>query len=122
VYAVQAGVFAVLGVVLAVAPHAAARAWPWALTAVLARTYAAIFLAFALGAALAAHEARPAAVRPFALSSLVLVGAAALVSLVHHARFDGGISTWAWATSLAIGVAAFAVASAASLRAESRPA
>ena len=65
--------FGVLGIVLAATPGTAVRMWPWALTAVLARTYAAIFLAFALGAALAADESRPAAVRPFALSSLVLV-------------------------------------------------
>ena len=122
VYAAEAVVFGVLGVVLAATPGTAVRMWPWALTAVLARTYAAIFLAFALGAALAAHEARPAAVRPFALSSLVLVGATAVVSLVHHSRFDGGLSTWAWAVGLAAGLAGFAVASAASLRAESRPA
>jgi hypothetical protein len=122
VYVAEAVVFGVLGVVLAATPGTAVRIWPWALTAVLARTYAAIFLAFALGALLAAHEARPAAVRPFALSSLVLVGATAVVSLVHHARFDGGISTWVWAAGLAAGLAGFVVASAASLRAESRPA
>ena len=116
VYAAQAVVFAVLGVVLAASPHTAVRVWPWTLTAVLARTYAAIFLAFALGAALAAGEARPAAVRPFALSSLVLAGATAVVSLVHHARFDGGPSTWAWAVGLTAGVAGFAAASAAALR------
>jgi hypothetical protein len=90
--------------------------WPWALTAVLARTYAAIFLAFALGAALAANESRPEAVRPFALSSLVLVAAAAVASLVHHAKFDGGISTAVWAVGLGAGLAGFAAASAASLR------
>ena len=122
VYTAEAVVFGALGAVLLVAPHAAVRGWPWALTPVLARTYAAIFLAFALGAALAAHEARPAAVRPFALSSLVLVTSTAVVSLVHHARFDGGLSTWAWAAGLAAGLAGFAAASAASLRAESRPA
>jgi hypothetical protein len=122
VYAAQAAVFGVLGVVMAAAPHAAARAWPWALTPVLARTYAAIFLAFALGAALAAHEARPAAVRPFALSSLVLVAATAVVSLVHHSHFDGGPSTWVWAAGLTAGLAGLTLASAASLRAEPRAA
>ncbi|MGN6378205.1 MAG: hypothetical protein ACTHNU_04580 [Gaiellales bacterium] len=122
VYTAEAVVFGVLGAVLLLTPHTAVRMWPWALTAVLARTYAAIFLAFALGAALAAHEARPAAVRAFALSSLVLVGSTAVVSLMHHARFDGGPSTWVWVAGLAAGLAGFAVASADSLRPRPRPA
>jgi hypothetical protein len=122
VFVAQAAVFGVLGIVLAAAPSLAVRMWPWALTAVLARTYAAIFLAFALGAALAANERRPQAVRPFALSSLVLVATTAAVSLIHHAKFDGGPSTWVWAAGLAAGLAGLAAASAASLRAGSRPA
>ena len=121
VFTAQAGVFGLLGAVLAIAPATAVRMWPWALTAVLARTYAAIFIAFAIGAALAAGERRPQAVRPFALASLVLVGSTAVVSLVHHAKFDGGPSTWVWAAALAAGVAGFAAASAATLRARSRP-
>lgn len=122
VFLAQAAVFGALGAVLAAAPGFAVRVWPWALTAVLARTYAAIFLAFALGAALAAHESRPPAVRAFALSSLVLVACTAAVSLVHRAKFDGGLSSWVWVAGLATGLAGFAVASAASLRAGSRPA
>ena len=102
--------------VLATAPDTAVRIWPWALTAVLARTYAAIFLAFALGAALAAGERRPQAVRAFALSSLTLVAVTAAVSLAHHAKFDGGPSTWVWVAGLAAGLAGFAVAGIASLR------
>ena len=78
VYEAEAAVFAVLGVVLAVAPDTAVRLWPWALTPVLARTYAAIFLAFALGAALSARERRPQAVRPFA------------AELARARRVDGG--------------------------------
>ncbi len=118
VYEAQAAIFAVLGVVLAASPDTAVRMWPWALTAVLARTYAAIFLAFALGAALASRERRPEAVRPFALSSLVLVGATAVVSLVHHAKFDGGPSTDLWAVALAAGIAGLGAAVLATLRAQ----
>jgi hypothetical protein len=121
VFIAQAAAFGLLGLVLAGAPGLAVRVWPWALTAVLARTYAAIFLAFALGAALAANERRPEAVRPFALSSLVLVGAAAVASLVHHAKFDGGPSTWVWASALAAGIAGFTAAAAASLRRDVDP-
>jgi hypothetical protein len=116
VYAAEAAVFSVIGLVLVAAPHAAVRIWPWALTAVLARTYAAIFLAFALGAALAAGERRPQAVRAFAVSSLTLVAVTAAVSLAHHAKFEGGPSTWVWAGALAAGLAGFAVAGIASLR------
>jgi hypothetical protein len=121
VFIAQAVVFGLLGVILAAAPSFAVRMWPWALTGVLARTYAAIFLAFALGAMLAANESRPEAVRPFALSSLVLVAAAAVASLVHHAKFDGGPSTYVWAAGLAAGLAGFAAASAASLRRDAEP-
>jgi hypothetical protein len=121
VFTAQAVVFGLLGIVLATAPSLAVRMWPWALTAVLARTYAAIFLAFALGAALAAHERRPEAVRPFALSSLVLVAAAAAASLLHHAKFDGGPSTWVWAAALAAGIAGFTIAAAASLQRRAEP-
>jgi hypothetical protein len=115
VFVAQAIVFGLLGVALAAAPGLVVRIWPWALTDVLARTYAAIFLAFALGAALASRESRPQAVRPFAVSSFVLVAVAAAASLVHHARFDGGLSTWVWAAGLAAGLAGFAVAGAATL-------
>jgi hypothetical protein len=117
VYTAQAAVFVVLGAILAAAPGTAVRMWPWALTPVLARTYAAVFLAFALGAALAARERRAQAVLPFALSSLVLVGATAVVSLVHHAKFDGGPSTYAWSAGLAAGLAGLGVATVAALRA-----
>jgi hypothetical protein len=60
-------------------------------------------------------------VRPFALSSLVLVGAAAIASLLHHAKFDGGPSTWVWAAALAAGIVGFTAAGAASLRREVEP-
>lgn len=121
VFVAQAAVFGLLGVVLAGAPGLAVRIWPWTLTDVLARTYAAIFLAFALGAALAAREARPQAVRPFAVSSFVLVLVAAAASLVHHAKFDGGPSTWVWAAGLAAGLCGFAAASTASLGHDAEP-
>ena len=118
VYEAEAAVFAILGVVLAVAPATAVRMWPWTLPPVLARTYAAIFVAFALGAALAAREQRPRAVRPFALASLALVGSTAVVSLVHHGKFDGGPSTYVWAGALAAAVLGLGAAVVATLRPE----
>jgi hypothetical protein len=120
VFLAEAVVFGLVGAVLFISPSTGIRMWPWALTAVLARTYAAIFIAFAAGAALAAYERRPAAVRPFAISSLVLVATTAVVSLVHHAKFDGGPSTWVWAAALALGLAGLALASAASARRTTR--
>jgi hypothetical protein len=120
VYVGTAIVFGVLGAILFVSPSTAVRIWPWALTAVLARTYAAIFVAFACGAALAAGERRAAAVRPFAVSCLVLIATTAVVSLVHHAKFDGGASTLVWAAALALGLAGFALASVATARPSER--
>jgi hypothetical protein len=49
-------------------------------------------------------------VRPFALSSLVLVASTAVVSLTHHAKFDGGPSTDVWAVALAAGLAGLGAA------------
>jgi len=122
VFIAQAVAFGAIGVLLFVSPSTAVRMWPWALTAVLARTYAAIFFAFAVGAALAAFERRAAAVRPFAVACLVLIATTAIVSLVHHTKFDGGASTWVWAAALALGLAGFAAASVATLRPASGPA
>ena len=120
VFGAQAVAFGALGALLLASPSTAVRIWPWALTPVLARTYAAIFIAFAAGAVLAAGERRAAAVRPFAVSCLVLVATTAIVSLVHHAKFDGGASTWAWAAALAAGLAGFAAASAATVHGGAR--
>jgi hypothetical protein len=47
---------------------------------------------------------------------LTLVAVTAAVSLAHHAKFDGGPSTWVWVAGLAVGLAGFAVAGIASLR------
>ena len=85
-------------------PDTAVRLWPWTLTPVLARTYAGIFLAFALGAALCGARARGrrrCGRSPGARSSSS--AATAVVSLVHHAKFDGGPSTYVWAFGLAVG-------------------
>ena len=112
----EAVIFAVLGVVLAVSPSTAVRMWPWALTRGAGAHLRRHLHCLRRGALLAANERRAAAVRPFAVSSLVLVGTTAVVSIVHHAKFDGGPSTWVWAAGLAIGVIVFAAASAATLR------
>jgi hypothetical protein len=116
IFAAVLVVFGILGVVLLVAPGTAVAHWPWKLTEILARVYAAIFLAFALGAALAAFERRREAVRPFTLSALTLVGLITLASLIHRDRFVAGAAPWIWGVGLAAGIALLALASACVLR------
>lgn len=106
----EAAVFGGCGIVLLFAPRAMVDAWPWALTPLLARVYASFFLAFALGAALAAFDRRPAAIRPFLTGSLALLSTTLLVSLVHLSKFDHGPGRWLWFLAHAVGIALFALA------------
>ena len=62
-----------VGLALLIASDAVLAAWPWAIGRLLARVYAAFFLAFAVGALLAAYERRPRAVQAFLAGSLALV-------------------------------------------------
>jgi hypothetical protein len=116
VFAAIAVVFGILGAVLLLSPGTAVAHWPWKLLAILARVYAAIFIAFGLGAALAALERRREAVRPFTLSALTLVVLIAVASLIHRDRFVAGTAPWIWGIALAIGIGALAFASASVLR------
>jgi hypothetical protein len=83
------------GLSLLFAPHWATSGAPWKVTAVLGRVYSAILLAYALGFGLALFERRRAAVRPLLVSALVLVVAAAAVSLAHRDRLVDG-REWAF--------------------------
>jgi len=116
VFAAIAVVFGTLGAILLLSPDTAVAHWPWKLLAILARVYAAIFIAFGLGAALAALEQRREAVRPFTLSALTLVVLIAVASLIHRDRFVAGTAPWTWGIALAVGIAALAFASASVLR------
>jgi hypothetical protein len=116
IYAAILVVFGILGVVLLLFPDTAVAHWPWKLTAILARVYAAIFIAFALGAGLAAFERRRQAVLPFTLSSLTLVVLIALASLIHRDRFVPGAAPWTWGIGLGLGIALLALATASLLR------
>jgi hypothetical protein len=116
IFAAVLVVFGILGVVLLLVPDTAVAHWPWKLTAILARVYAAIFIAFALGAALAGLERRRAAVRPFTLSALTLVVLIALASLIHRDRFVPGAAPWIWGAALAAGITLLALASVAVLQ------
>lgn len=84
------------GIALLLAPDAVLSAWPWALSRLLARVYGAFFLAFGIGALLAAYERRPAAVRPFLVGSLALLACTLGTSLWHLERFDDGPVRWVW--------------------------
>ena len=106
----QAVVFGGAGIALMIAPDAMLTAWPWGLTRTLARVYAAFFLAFAVGAALAAGERRVAAFRPFLIGSIALLVATLSASLVHPARIDGGPTRWIWFGAHAAGIVILALA------------
>jgi len=110
VFAGQSVVLGLLGLALVWAPPAVLDAWPWMLTPLLARVYASFFLAFALGAALAAYERRAAAVSGFALGSLVLFVLSLAVSLIYLGRFDHGVGRGVWFTVLAVGIVALTAA------------
>ena len=109
-FAGEAIVFGGAGIALLVAPARMVDAWPWALTPLLARVYAAFFLAFAVGAALAAYERRVAAVRPFLIGSAVLVAGTLVASLIHLSRFEHSPGRWLWFASHALAIALFAAA------------
>jgi hypothetical protein len=117
----EAVVFGASGLALLLAPERMVDAWPWALTPLLARVYAAFFLAFAVGAALAAYERRVAAVRPFLIGSLVLVAGTLVASLVHLDAFEHGPGRWLWFASHVLAVALFAAAIASLGRGAERP-
>jgi hypothetical protein len=129
VFAVEAVVFGALGLLVLLAPGLAAAAWPWQLPALAGQLYACFFLTFALGAALAAGEARAAPRRLFALSTLALCLLVLLVSLLHLDRFKPEPVTWLWFGAFGLGAAVFGGAliglqrtAAASVEAEPRPA
>ena len=109
-FVAEAVVFGACGAALALAPAGVLDAWPWTLTQLLARVYSAFFLAFATGAALAARERRPDAVRPFLAGSLALLVFTLAASLIHLARFDQGPVRWLWFTIHVLGIAAFGYA------------
>ena len=93
---VEAVVLGVSGLALLVAPDAVAAAWPWVLPPVLGQLYACFFLTFALGAALAAGEVEPRAIRGFVISTVAFAALVLLASVLHLDRFKGGPVTDLW--------------------------
>jgi hypothetical protein len=95
------------GIALLLAPTGLLTAWPWTLTRLLARVYGAFFVAFAVGALLAAYERRPAAVWPLLTGSLALLAFMLGAPLQHLDRFQHGPVRWLWFGALVVGLAAF---------------
>jgi len=116
----QAVVLGGAGIALLLARDGVMTAWPWTLTPLLARVYAAFFLAFAVGALLAAYERRPAAVRPFLIGSLALLALSLTTSLLHLGRFHHGPARWLWFAVHVLGLALFSFGLATSARARDR--
>ena len=105
VFLAEAAVLGAAGVALMLAPEAVLTAWPWTVSHLLARVYGSFFLAFGVGALLAAFERRPAAVRPFLAGSLALLVCTLVTSLLHLDRFDLGPVRWAWFGGHVVGLA-----------------
>jgi hypothetical protein len=106
-FVTQAVVLGGVGTGLLIASDAVLAAWPWAIDPLLARVYAAFFLAFAVGALLAAHERRPWAVRAFLAGSLALLVFTLTTTLLHLDRFSSGPALILWFAVHLAGLAAF---------------
>jgi hypothetical protein len=107
---VEAAVFGALGLVLLLAPDAAAALWPWALPPVAGQLYACFVLTFAIGAILAARETERRVIRDFLIASLSLCLLVLLASTLHLDRFQPGAVSVAWFVVFAGGALAFAAA------------
>lgn len=112
----QAVVLGGVGIALLIASDAVLAAWPWAIDRLLARVYAAFFLAFAVGALLAAYERRPRAVQAFLTGSLALLIFTLTTTLLHLDRFSSGPALALWSAVHLAGLAAFGYGLATSLR------
>ena len=106
---VEAVVFGALGLALLLVPDTAASYWPWSLPPVAGQLYACFVLTFAIGAALAARETEPRAVRDFLIASLSLCLLVLVASMLHLDRFKADPVTVAWFALFAAGALAFGV-------------
>jgi hypothetical protein len=107
---IQAAVFGALGLALLLIPDVVAAGWPWVLPPLLGQLYGCFFIAFAVGAGLAARETEPRPVRVFALASLTLMLLVLIVSFVHLDRFKPEPVTWLWFAAFGLGACVFAAA------------
>ncbi len=112
----QAVVLGGAGLALLIASDAVLAAWPWVIGRLLARVYAAFFIAFAVGALLAAYERRRQAVQAFLAGSLAMVVFTLTTTLLHLDRFSSATALAVWVGVHLVGLAAFGYGLAISLR------
>jgi hypothetical protein len=106
---VQSAVFGALGLLLVLAPDVGAAYWPWTLPPVLGQVYGCFLLTFSVGAAQAARETSPRAIRDFLVASLGLTLLVLLASALHLDRFKAEPVTFVWFAAFGLGTLAFAV-------------
>jgi len=98
------------GGALLVAPDAMVKAWPWAVSPLLANIYAGPFLAYGASALMVAREARPTARRIVTASMLAFALLALVASLLHERLFHfDGPAAWAWFVAFAAASAVLAL-------------
>jgi hypothetical protein len=86
-----------LAAALALLPQLAVRAWPWAISPLLATLYAGPFFAYGVSALLLAMEARREARTIVLASMLAFALLTLLASLLHRKLFRADApGTWAW--------------------------
>lgn len=94
---VQAGVFAILGLLLLVARGAMVDVWPWKITPGLAQFYGGPFLAYAFCSWQYSRRRTWAELSAIAPAMLVFTAGTVAVSLVHRELFStSDLSTWVW--------------------------
>lgn len=98
-----------LAAALFVLPAVMVRAWPWAISPLLATLYAGPFFAYGVCALLLAAEARPEARRTVLASMLTFVALALLASLLHLKLFHFDTpGAWLWFGTLLAAIAVLA--------------
>jgi hypothetical protein len=91
-----AGLTAVAGAVMLVAPDFAVRHWPWHLTSILSQVYSVFFLVFALGGILAARDPRTEAIWIYVTANLAMVLIVLGISVAYPEPFKSGTPTVVW--------------------------
>ncbi|HKD97350.1 MAG TPA: hypothetical protein VKB69_07055 [Micromonosporaceae bacterium] len=91
-----AGLMAVAGAVMLVAPAFAVGHWPWHLTSILSQVYSVFFLVFAFGGILAASDPRTEAIWIYLAANLAMVVIVLAVSVLYPEPFKSGTPTVAW--------------------------
>lgn len=108
-FAAQAVVMGLAGLVLLFAPRTAIEHWPWGMTVILSRLYGTFFLTFAVGAAIAAWETWMPANRIFVISSFLLKLLSMAAALPHLERFTSTQAKVIWFGGFGIGALLMAI-------------